>query len=94
MIQVLMIMPLLPSSLVPSLGTFSPGVELIVAIERVCEISADLTEIPRDELTQKTAENGKVYFKIIYAIALTFRSSINFELVFNGKVYQTITAKY
>jgi hypothetical protein len=65
-----------------------------VAIERVCEISADLTGIPRSEMTKKVADNGKVYFKIIYAIALTFRSAIKFELVFNGKVYQTVTAKY
>lgn len=64
------------------------------AIERVCEISADLTGIPRSEFTMKTAENGKVYFKIVYAIALTFRNSLKFELVFNGKVYETIAAKY
>lgn len=63
-------------------------------IPTVEEISADLTGIPRSEMTKKVTDDGKVYFKIIYAIALTFRSAIKFELVFNGNVYQTITAKY
>jgi hypothetical protein len=45
-------------------------------------------------MTRKVTDNGKVYFKIVYAIALTFRSAIKFELVFNDKVYQTVTAKY
>jgi hypothetical protein len=70
------------------------GMTLTVAVEKVCEIQADLTTIPSNELTRQRAPDGKLYYKLLYAIALTFRNSITFELIFNGKTYETAFAKY
>jgi hypothetical protein len=66
----------------------------IVAIEPVCELQADLTAIPPSEFTRKKGPDGAFYYKLLYAIAMTFKNSITFELIFNGKAYETIFAKY
>jgi hypothetical protein len=67
---------------------------LLLAIEHVCELQADLTSIPPAEFQRKRAPDGKMYFKLFYAIAMTFKNSITFELLFNGKTYETVFAKY
>jgi hypothetical protein len=68
--------------------------ELIEAIEQVCELQANLTVIPRKEFERKRAPDGRLYYKLFYAIAMTFKNSISFELLFNGKSYETVFAKY
>jgi hypothetical protein len=65
-----------------------------IAVEKVCEIQADLTTIPQSELTRQRAPDGSLYYKLLYAIAMTFRNSITFELIYNGKTYETAFAKY
>ena len=67
---------------------------LMLAIDRVCELQADLTSIPPSEFTRKRAPDGSLYYKLLYAIAMTFKNSITFELIFNGKAYETVLAKY
>lgn len=67
---------------------------LISAIEHVCELEADLTSIPPREFVRKRAPDGTLYYKLLYNIGMTFRNTIAFELIFNGKTYETIFAKY
>lgn len=80
----------------PSPPTPPPLLEILtcVAIDRVCELQADLTSIPPSEFTRKKGPDGILYYKLLYAIAMTFKNSITFELIFNGKTYETIVAKY
>jgi hypothetical protein len=82
--------PLYPDD--PSMSTF--WIRLSIAVEKVCEIQADLTTIPSNELTRQMALDGRLYYKLLYAIAMTFKNSITFELIFNGKTYETAFAKY
>jgi len=82
--------PLYPDD--PCISSFA--IRLTVAVEKVCEIQADLRTIPPNELTRQRAPDGRLYYKLLYAIAMTFRNSIAFELVFNGKTYETAFAKY
>ena len=70
------------------------GIGLTLAVEKVCEIQADLTTIPSNELARQRAPDGRLYYKLLYAIAMTFKNSITFELIFNGKTYETAFAKY
>jgi hypothetical protein len=65
-----------------------------IAIEQVCELEADLTAIPPREFVRKRAGDGTLYYKLLYSIGMTFRNTIAFELVFNGKTYETVFAKY
>ena len=67
---------------------------MTLGVEQVCELQADLTSIPPTEFTLKRGPDGRNYYKIFYAIAMTFKNSITFELIFNGKVYETVFAKY
>lgn len=73
---------------------FSLWTFLILAIEHVCELEADLTAIPPREFVRKRAPDGTLYYKLLYSIGMTFRNTIAFELIFNGKVYETVFAKY
>ena len=65
-----------------------------IAIEQVCELEADLTAIPPREFVRKRATDGTLYYKLLYSIGMTFRNTIAFELIFNGKTYETVFAKY
>lgn len=67
---------------------------MILAIDQVCELQADLTSIPPREFQQKRSANGAMYYQLLYAIAMTFKNSITFELIFNQKAYETVLAKY
>ena len=67
---------------------------LTSAIEQVCELEADLTAIPPREFVRKRASDGTLYYKLLYSIGMTFRNTIAFELIFNGRAYETIFAKY
>jgi hypothetical protein len=67
---------------------------LTLAIEHVCELEADLTAIPPREFVRKRASDGTLYYKLLYSIGMTFRNTIAFELIFNGRAYETVFAKY
>lgn len=67
---------------------------LTSAIEPVCELEADLTAIPPREFVRKRASDGTLYYKLLYSIGMTFRNTIAFELLFNGRAYETVFAKY
>jgi len=69
-------------------------VTLTIAIEHVCELEADLTAIPPREFVRKRASDGTLYYKLLYSIGMTFRNTIAFELIFNGRAYETVFAKY
>jgi len=77
-----------------------PGIHNLVmvfltpAIEPVCELEADLTAIPPREFVRKRASDGTLYYKLLYSIGMTFRNTIAFELLFNGRAYETVFAKY
>ena len=70
------------------------NINLTLAIEQVCELEADLTAIPPREFVRKRASDGTLYYKLLYSIGMTFRNTIAFELIFNGRAYETIFAKY
>jgi len=43
---------------------------------------------------RKRAPDGVLYYKLLYSIGMTFRNTIAFELIFGGKAYETVFAKY
>jgi len=61
-------------------------------VEHVCELEADLTSIPTSEFDRRRASEGRMYYKILYNIGMTFRNTLEFELIFNGKTYETVYA--
>lgn len=66
----------------------------ILAIDRICRLRADLTTLPNTEFERRTSPDGRPYYKMYYSIRLTFRNSITFELIYKGKVYQSLIVKY
>lgn len=60
----------------------------------VCVLQADLTSIPRNQYLKRKSPSGRLYHRLNYSIGMTFRNTIAFELIHNGKVFGAVSATY
>lgn len=61
----------------------------------LCELTADLSQIPKQLFRSHVNSKGVQYYKVDYNLVLTPRSaSLLFELQFNGMNYGTVQARY
>ncbi|KAL4960015.1 Hsp70 family protein [Aspergillus stella-maris] len=61
----------------------------------LCEVEADLDQIPKELFTKKTNSKGVEYYGIFYDLVMTPTSaSLIFELEFNGVSYGFVRTKY
>ncbi|KAJ0426171.1 actin-like ATPase domain-containing protein [Aspergillus carlsbadensis] len=62
---------------------------------KVCQLKADLDNIPRDLFKKRSNSKGVEYWEVWYTLVMTPTSaSLLFELEFNGVSYGSVMAKY
>jgi hypothetical protein len=68
---------------------------LCAGVMKLCQLEADLHEIPRELFQKRTNSKGEEYWEIHFTLAMTPGSAcLLFELEFNGVSYGSVTTKY
>ncbi|KAK2071325.1 hypothetical protein P8C59_005759 [Phyllachora maydis] len=61
----------------------------------VCQVRADLSQIPDDQITQRRGADGKQYYEISAHVEALYETELAmYTLVHEGKRYDTVTVKF
>ena len=62
---------------------------------QLVKIEADLSRIPEKRIPKTKGADGKMYYRLDYAIRVTYLSAYTkYELIYGGKNYGLVTAEY
>lgn len=62
---------------------------------QLVKVEADLSRIPANEIPQTKGADGKMYYKVDYAIQVTYMSAYtSYELIYGGVNYGHVTSEY
>jgi hypothetical protein len=73
--------------------TFIGAKYLTVAVRPLCEIHANLRDLPPEAFEKNSGPEG-VFYSIVYDLAIIFTPVIEFKLLYHGKEYGKASAKY
>ncbi|KAI1636075.1 hypothetical protein F4809DRAFT_663283 [Biscogniauxia mediterranea] len=64
-------------------------------VKILCNLTADLSKIPVEQLDQREGNNGNMWYELNFAVEAIYRSaSTEYSLIYKGQRYDTVTAEY
>lgn len=68
---------------------------MALAVRRLCKLKADVSQVPTSEFPKRRDEDGNSFYRVRFALRATILDDVlKFELIYKGKAYDEVTAKY
>ena len=62
---------------------------------QLVKVEADLSRVPANKIPQTKGADGQMYYKVDYAIKVTYMSAYtSYELIYGGVNYGDVTSEY